>query len=418
MFSRINALSVGCLVIGLMVASVDAQEWTRFRGPNGSGVSNDESIPAKFTSKDFSWKVKLPGLGHSSPVVWGNKLFLLSAVVENATRYVLCLDADSGKTLWKKEFGSTSHHLHTKNSFASCTPAVDKDRVYVAWSTDTETTLMALNHQGEILWDIDLGSWVSQHGFGTSPVLHDGKVYLSLMQLGDPAKLRDKRPGESRLVAIDQQTGNMVWQVPRESEVTSYAVPCIYKDETGRDLLICISTAHGIAAHDPKIGTEVWSTKLFSMRTVASPVIINGLIFGSTGSGGGGNYVVGIKPGKNPEVKIRLDRSAPYVPTPVANGKLGFFWYDKGIVTCIDTESGEKLWQKRVGGNFSGSPICVAGKLYCMSEEGDLVVLSATKNYEELNRISLGESSYSTPAVAGGKLYLRTFSHLICVEGK
>ena len=138
--------------ISLIHAPLRGQEWTRFHGPNGSGISEDDSFPAKWTEKDYAWKVKLPGIGHSSPVIWGDRVFLLSADPKSATRYIVCLSATDGKRQWVKEFTSDTHHLHSRSSYASCTPAVDADFVYVAWSTPKKTTLMALRHNGEKEW--------------------------------------------------------------------------------------------------------------------------------------------------------------------------------------------------------------------------------------------------------------------------
>ncbi len=137
-----------------------AEEWTRFRGPNGTGVASAPAIPVEFTEADYKFKVELPGgSGCSSPVIWGNSVFLLSANSSDATRYVVCMDASNGKTNWQREFKSEAHNLHTRSSYASCTPAVDEERVYVAWSTPKQTLLKAFNHNGSEAWSIDLGTW-------------------------------------------------------------------------------------------------------------------------------------------------------------------------------------------------------------------------------------------------------------------
>jgi outer membrane protein assembly factor BamB len=150
-------------------------------------------------------------------------------------------------------------------------------------------------------------------------------------------------------------------------------------------------------------------------------VIAGGLIFGSCGSGGGGNYVVAVRPpasaGSSPEVAYKVETSAPYVPTPVAVDDLVFLWSDAGIVTCVRAVTGDTVWHKRVGGNYYGSPICVGGKLYCIREDGEVTVVAASDEYKLLGRNPLGEESRSCPAVANGRIYLRTFSHLISVGG-
>jgi outer membrane protein assembly factor BamB len=169
------------LVLALLAfvpALAGAQEWTRFRGPNGTGVSEATTIPASWTDSDYNWKVKLPGIGHSSPVLWGDKIFLLSADPEKANRFVLCVSAADGKLLWNREYPGEPHHLHVRSSYASCTPAVDAKHVYVAWSDPEHTLLRALDHSGNEVWHVDLGPWVSQHGFGTSPIVYEDLVIL------------------------------------------------------------------------------------------------------------------------------------------------------------------------------------------------------------------------------------------------
>lgn len=401
----------------LLSTSLVAQEWTRFRGPNGSGVAPAAAgIPSEFGEDHWNWKTKLPGLGHSSPTVWGNRVFVMSAAPETAMRYVLAIDTAGGEIVWQKEFPAGTSKLHLKSSYASCTPAIDEDHLYTAWADDEQTRLVALTHDGELSWSVDLGPWISQHGFGTSPMLHDDKVILSLMQLGNSGKNRDRPVGKSRLVAFDRKTGEKLWETPRESDVAAYSVPCVYKTSEGQDLLICNSSGHGIAAHDLSTGKEVWSQKVLTMRSVSSPVVADGMILGSHGSGGGGNKVFAVDPNSGePRLAWKMDRQASYVPTPVSKDGKIFVWYDKGIVSCLDAQTGEVLGHKRIGGNYFGSPVLVGDRLFCVSEEGEVVVVSADPKLEVLGKSPLGEGSESTPAVAGGRMYLRTYSHLVSI---
>lgn len=406
-----------CVSFAVASHTVSAQEWTRFRGPNGSGVS-DAVLPASFTSEQFNWKTKLPGIGHSSPVIWGKRVFLLSADPDTAERYVVCLNTDNGEILWKNSYPSEPHHLHARSSYASCTPAVDADRVYVGWSTPKETTLLALKHDGSEAWRLNLGRWQSQHGFGTSPILYDDLVILFNSQ--QAARLKEgEKPGESAMLAFDRKTGKQVWATPRKSVNVCYSVPCIFKGADGRDQLICCSTGDGLFSLNPLTGAENWALEdAFDKRTVSSPVIAGTLLIGTTGSGGGGNYAVAVRGGSETAQVYKMDKQAPYVPTPVYYQGMMFMWSDKGIVTCLDAASGTQIWQRRVGGNYSGSPICAGGKLYCMDEDGVLVTVAAAKEFELLGKSPLGEASRSTPAVAQGRMYLRTYSHLISVGGK
>lgn len=409
------------LQAALVAGFTNAQEWTRFRGPNGTGAS-DTVFANSFKPTDYAWKIKLPGIGHSSPVVWGNRVFLLSADPKTAERYVLCLDALSGKTIWNRPYASAPHHLHLRSSFASCTPAVDAERVYVAWSTPKETNLIALDHDGKQLWKLNLGRWVSQHGFGTSPI-----IYKDLVILNNSQQARQlppgAAPGESWMMAFDKKTGEERWRTRRKSMNVCYSVPFIYQGEDGEDQLIHTSTGDGVYSLNPLTGKENWKyASAFKMRTVGSPILAGGLIFGSTGSGGGGNYVVALRPGKDAEVAYEIKESAPYVPTMLHKDGLVFLWFDKGIVQCIDAKTGEVHFRERIGGRagvgVSGSPILAGDKVYCIREDGTVICIAAKKRFRLLGETPLGEDSRSTPAVSGGRMFLRTYSHLICVEAE
>jgi outer membrane protein assembly factor BamB len=406
------------LVISVWLAApAVAQEWTRFRGPNGTGVSNATTIPATWQEDDYNWKVDLPGVGHSSPVVWKDRIFLLSADPDTLTRYVLCVAAADGKVLWSQEYPIVKHHLHDLNSYASCTPAVDADHVYVAWSDPEHTLLKAFDHSGAEKWSVDLGPWVSQHGFGTSPMVVDDLVIIT-KSLEEAKMAGAPKPGESYVLAIDRMTGEERWRTPRATASTSYSVPCVRTLPDGGKELISCSTAEGIFALDPKTGKQKWNLKVFTMRTVSSPVLVGDLVIGSAGSGGGGNHLVAVQPGDEPEEVFRVKTQAPYVPTSVARGDLLFLWFEGGIVTSVDAKTGAKHWQQRIGGKFHASPVVVGDKVYNVSESGEVVVLAADKEYKLYGRMQLGDDSRSTPAISGGRMYLRTFSKLFSIGGK
>jgi outer membrane protein assembly factor BamB len=201
----------------------------------------------------------------------------------------------------------------------------------------------------------------------------------------------------------------------------AYSTPCVYSPEGGRPQLIFNSEAHGISSINPSDGQTNWELSVFDKRSVSSPVIAAGLIFGSCGSGAGGNYVVALKPGGAgvaPEVAYKVSKSAPYVPTPIAKDDWVFLWSDQGVVTCCQASTGKQIWQERVGGKYFGSPVCVGGRLYCMSSDGDVAVVAAGPAYELLGKQSLGDPSHSTPAVSDGVMYLRTFTKLFALGGK
>ena len=415
MISRSHFLAVFASVL-FVLQSAAAQEWTRFHGPNGQGVSSLKSFPAEWSEENIVFKAELPGIGHSSPVLWGEKVFLLSADPETAERYVLCLDANSGTILWQHDYKSMIHKLHLRSSYASCTPVVDEDIVIFAWSDPHHTWVKAYSHDGNELWTKDLGPWASQHGFGTSPVIYKNKILLNASQANN--KLPEGiDPGESYFYAFEKESGEIIWKTPRGTASASYSVPAIYKGANG-DEIICSNTVDGMYSLNPETGAENWAVKAFDKRTVSSPLFSGGHIFGSTGSGGGGNYVAAIKPGKKPVVSYKLDRSAPYVPTSVCLDELMFCFYDKGILSCLDTKTGEVYYQKRLDCAFSGSAIRVGEKLFCVDEEGIVHVIAASKEFKILAKNPLGEDCRSTPAVSGGRMYIRTYSQLICIGAK
>jgi len=401
------------LVGALVATSAQAQEWTRFRGPNGTGVSTAKTIPIQFAEKDYNWKVALPGDGHSSPVIWGDKIFLTGSHEQQGGMVVHAISVHDGRVLWQKDFPFPAFAKHKFNSYASSTAAVDAERVYVAWATPEHYMLVAFSHKGDIVWQRDFGPFVSQHGVGVSPMVYQEMVILP-----------NDQDGNSSLIAVDRKTGKTVWETKRNSSAAAYGTPCVYEPKGGKPQLIFNSQAHGITGVDPTNGKVLWEyDKAFNKRSVSSPVIVAGLAIGSCGSGGGGNYIVAVKPGddakKQPATLAwEMKKSANYVPTPVVVGDNLYAWSDGGIVTCINGPTGEIKWQERAGGNFFGSPIVVDGRIYAISTSGEVVVIKATpEKFEVMGRSALGELTHTTPAVAGGKMYIRTLKHLICVGG-
>jgi len=402
------------LWLGLALQST-AQEWTRFRGPNGSGISDAKTIPSQWTDADFNWKIALPGSGHSSPVVWGEKVFITTGDDKKARFVVLCLKTSDGGTLWQKEFPFEPYRKHSNNTSATSTPTVDADRVYIFRSEAAHTILFALDHGGGLVWEKDLGPFRTQHGGGASPILHNGMVILP-----------NEQDGESFLIAMDARTGETRWKTPRQTGPSSaaYSTPCVYQPKDGKPALIFNSEIHGISAVAPDSGKVLWEFgDAFDKRSVSSPVIAGDLIIGSCGSGGGGNFIIAVKPGdpahdKKPERAYEIRRSAPYVPTSVCVGEWLYLWSDAGIVSRVHASTGEVTWQERVSGNFFSSPVWVDGRLFCVSKTGEVVVVSASDKFEVLARNQLGELTHSTPAVAGGRMYIHTAQHLISVGGK
>lgn len=401
----------------LLIAASHGQEWTRFRGPNGTGVADTPAIPVQWTMDGFNWRIPLPGVGHSSPVVWSEKLFITSADETTGERFLLCIDTENGQPLWQREFQGSPYGIHQFNSRASSTPTVDSDRLYFVWGSPEQLVMYAVTHDGNDVWSRNLGPYASQHGFGGSPIL-----YGDLVILANDQTIKDNMQGKSSIFALDKATGEIRWVTPRDSREAAYSVPCILAARGQEAELVFNNGVHGIAGVDPEDGTVKWEIPVFDKRSVSSPVVAAGLVFGSCGSGGGGNYVSAVQPGggnanRPPREAYRIRTAAGYVPTPVAYNDLLFVWYDKGVVTCLNAATGDVHWRERIEqAEFFGSPIRVADKLYCIeANTGDVIVLAASDEFKLLARNPLGEPSRATPAVSEGQMFLRTYSHLAAI---
>jgi outer membrane protein assembly factor BamB len=224
-------------------------------------------------------------------------------------------------------------------------------------------------------------------------------------------------------VAVEAWTGRTLWQTPRHSAVVAYSTPCVYEPKDGKPALIFDSQGNGIYAVDPNTGKILWEhEQAFDKRCVSSPLIARDIVLGSCGSGGGGNFVTAIRPGdpatgRKTELAYQIKKSAPYVPTGVAVGDRVWLWSDSGIVSCLDAPTGAIRYQERVGGDFFGSPIWVDGRLFCVSTSGELIVLEASDTFNVLHRYPFNELCHSTPAVALGRMFVRTEKHLLSLGG-
>jgi outer membrane protein assembly factor BamB len=390
-----------------------AEEWSRFRGPDGTGISDATTVPVQWAEKDYNWKIKLPGVGYSSPVLWGERIFLTCSDAKTALRMILCLNITDGSTVWQRDYPSQVYRHHRDNSFASSTPAVDAEGIYLTWTTPEVITLLALHHNGKEKWRRNLGPFQSMHGSGTSPIVLDDLVVLA-----------NDQKGKAFLIAVDHKTGHTRWQIERRSGLTPASTPCIYRPAGGLPELIFTSTAHGITSVDPASGRINWEIDdVFLDRCVGSPVCTQDLIIASYGFGSRGTRLVAVRPGSKdkksmPKVVYDIKKSVPLVPTSLVKDNLLFLWADDGTVTCVDVTTGKQNWRKRVRDRFYGSPVWIHNRLYCISKKGEVVILDASKTFELLARIPLGEPSYATPAVGNGVMYLRTHSHLISLGGK
>lgn len=386
-----------------------AGDWPRFRGPNGTGLGVATNLPAVWQPEDYAFRIRLPGTGHSSPIIFGDRLFVTTAAREHL---VICLNAATGKSLWERAFPLPQYPTHRNNSLATASPAADSARVFVPRIHDSELVLTALTHYGEPAWEFNLGPFETQHGLGHSPIVANDLVIFA-----------DDHDLAGRVLALEAATGKLKWETPRRSGRADYSTPCVMPAPNGGFWLLLNANEDGMGAVSLADGRPQWTAPgVLKMRSVSSPVVASGLVLGTCGSGGGGNYLVAIHPplreSDAPRVAYEIRRSAPYVPTPVAVGDLVFLWSDAGIVSCVESASGKVIWQERVGGDYFASPAVTDGKLINVSTRGEAVLLAARREFQLLGRNSLGEPGNASPAVANGCLYLRTVSQVVAIKAR
>ncbi len=408
-----------CLILVFVVAFAKPllaePEWPRFRGVNGSGVVESANLPATWTDADYLWQTDLPGVGHGSMAVVGDRVFLLCADAETSERMPVCVSAKDGSVLWKKTYETAKFKGHRFNSPASTTPAVDKELVYYTWGTKEQLTVVALTHEGEQVWMADLGPVVGGHGFGASPMVHEDLVVIN-----------NDQDGKSSLIALDKQTGEMRWQIPRKSLRLSYSVPVVLPTKERGDLLVFTNWQHGFTAVDPKTGEVVSELQSFDLeakeRAISSPVLAGDYVIGTCGFTNEPKQAVAVKwNGKGLEEVWRIERNVPHIPSVIVIRDRVFFWEDKGIGTCVDHQTGEVIWRERIGGaTYFGSPVSDGEKIFCVDGDGVVVALAASDEFEELGRTKLGNGVVcrSTPVIVHGNMLIRTFDRLLAVKGE
>jgi outer membrane protein assembly factor BamB len=264
-------------------------DWPRFRGPNGEGISGATTIPTRWTEKDYNWKVALPGPGHSSPVVWGKRLFVTCGDTDTAKRSIVCLDASDGHTLWQRDEPSTKYRQHPDAGYATATPAVDGDGVVLTWTAPEEVVLLALDLDGRESWRRNLGPYVTMHGSAISPIIVGDLVVFDDSQEDPsltPGQGNPQPAGKSSWIAVDRKTGATRWRVDRPTSYSAYATPCLRQAADGRTEIIFTGTPRGISGADPATGKVLWELdQKFLDRTIASPVVAPGLVLAGCGAG-------------------------------------------------------------------------------------------------------------------------------------
>jgi len=416
----------------ILAVPLAAQNWPSFRGPSASGVADGQNLPAAWnpaTGTNIRWKTPIPGLAHSSPIIWGKRVFVTSAISSrgNATFkpglygdgtasddlspqkwQILCLDLDSGRILWQRTAfeGIPKEKRHIKSTYANATPATD-GQVVVAWFGSQG--LYAYDINGALLWKQDLGrldvgaydapdyEW----GHASSPILFNDSVIVQC----------DQQKG-SFLAAFNLRTGKPLWRTDRD-ELPSWGTPAIYRD--AKRTLLVTNSSNFIHAYDPGTGKEIWRIGGSSKITAPTPVSSPGIILVASGRRPEAP-IFAIRP--NGEVIWQKQQRGPYMPTPLIYQDLLYVLGNAGIFDCYRLASGEEVYRQRIahhGSGFSASPVAADGRIYLLSEDGDIFVIRAGAQYELLSAIEIGEPIMASPAIANGLLLIRSQSHLYAI---
>ena len=422
-----------------MPAGGKGMNWPQWRGPDGAGVSAETGLPLEWSrNKNIKWKTPIPGRGHSSPVVWDNRIFLTTdfegEVIPGAKAVThviegkefkhpdsiggdrrhglkaLCLDRDSGKVLWEQTAydGKVYDDRHRKGSYAAPTAATDGTRVYAWFGSEG---MYCYDFKGRQVWKKSLGP-IATVGMGTasSPVLYENLVIL----------LCDEDEGErSFIAALDKKTGKEVWRTPRKVQA-SWATPLLVRTSERTDL-IC-SGNEWIISYDPATGKELWRVKGHESNAIPSPVVGRGMVF--VYAGFPSKHTFAIKLGASGDltgsssVAWTYDKGTAYVPSSILYGEFLYLMTDRGILTCLDARTGAVQYDNGrvpVPATFTASPVAYDGKILLTSEDGDTFVIKAGSKHEVLATNSLEEPVYASPAVSQGLLFIRGEKNLYCI---
>ncbi|MEX0977865.1 MAG: PQQ-binding-like beta-propeller repeat protein [Pirellulales bacterium] len=403
----LHRLSLSLCLFVLFVGTAVAENWPGWRGPRGDGTSHERDVPSRWSPTDnIAWKTEVPGTGHSSPIVWGDSVFVASCREDAKERLLSCCDRKSGKILWQQVvLSSELEQKHRLNSFASSTPATDGTRVYVTFLADSAMVVAAYDFTGKQLWLVRLGAFSSVHGYCSCPVLFDDKVIVN----GD-------HDGDAYIVALDRLTGQTLWKVDRENKTRSYVTPIIRQID-GRTQMI-LSGSKCVASYDPRDGVRHWIIDGPTEQFVASLVYNGKLLFLTAGYPE--LHMMAIRPDghgnvTDTHVAWRTNKGASYVPSPIAIGDYFLVVSDGGIASCFAADSGKRLWQERLGTHFSSSLISAGGLVYFTSDEGKTTVVRPGPKLDVVAENELGEYCYASPAVSAGQIIFRGEKHLIAI---
>ncbi len=410
-----GSFSVTVLLLGLLLAfsgsDADAENWPCWRGPRGDGTSHESGSPTKWDGQamqNIDWRVPVPGVGHASPIVWGDRIFLVTCMEDNQDRNLLCLDRASGKTLWTQTVvRSPLEKKHRLNSYASSTPATDGRQVYATFLDEDHMVVAAYDMQGNQRWLVRPGEFYSRHGYCSSVLLFEDLVLVN----GD-------HDGDAYLVALDRETGETVWKTPRENKTRSDCAPIIRQID-GRTQMIR-SGSKCVASYDPRDGSRHWIIDGPTEQFVASLVYNGELLFMTAGFPE--FHIMAIRPDGHGNVTDsavvwHTQKGCSYVPSPIVGGGGKYFLVvsDTGIASCFEADTGHRHWMKRIGPHYSASPISADGLVHFLSDEGVTTIIRPGEEFQVVAENALGEECYASPAVNRGQILIRSKKHLWCI---
>jgi outer membrane protein assembly factor BamB len=411
-------VAVGAVVLMGMcagVVSAQTENWPGWRGPQRNGVTNDRGAPLAWSATEgVLWKVPLPGSGISNPIVWDRRVVCTSSDgARQQDLHVICLDRDSGRELWHARLWGTAPTLHheNKSSMASPSPVTDGQHIYAFFGSGD---VFCLDFAGRLVWHRSLsaeyGVFENRFAASSSPLVFEDMLIVQCDHYG-----------ASYVMAIDKHTGANRWKTDRPEVWLSWSSPvcATLEDNQTHELILCGSEK--MDAFDPRTGKKLWTLRGMSRECIPTPVLGRGLIYAVSGPHG---TTYAVRPGGRGEigdshVVWSSTRGNPYVPSAILVGDYYYLVDDHGIATCLEAGDGKVVWRKRFGGDFTASPVAAEGRIYFTNEAGSTLVIRAdTERYEELAQNTIGEPVFASPAISGGRVFLRSASHLWCLGGE
>jgi outer membrane protein assembly factor BamB len=386
-----------------------ATDWPWWRGPRLDGTSREMSPPTKWgPGQNIIWQTPLSGRGHSSPVVVGQRVFLTTAEEPDQKQWIMAYDRGTGRKLWQTlayEGGFVA--CQTKNTHASATPACDGERLYNIFVNRDAVQVMATDLEGNTIWRKSAGGYVSEHGYGASPLLYRELVIVG----GDSME-------KCYIAALDRKTGALVWRTDRKESGrnASYGSPVLV-EAAGRVQLIFTGFSQ-VTSYDPATGRVIWTCDGPAAVTGCTATSDGVRVFATGGFPEKSMFAVradGMGNVTRNRIEWQTNRGIAYVPSPLHHAGLLYVLSDAGIMSCLDGASGTKHWQERLEGEFTSSPVLAGGLMYAVNEAGKASVFKAGKKFELVAANALAEPCYATPTICGGRIFLRTIRTLYCI---